>query len=418
MDLDAEHGHVVTAAFKANDVAIVGAGPAGLFAAEIIAGAGHRVTIYERMPSPARKFLLAGRGGLNLTHSEPFASFLPRYGDAAESIRATIEAFPPSRLIEWANGLNADTFTGTSGRVFPRAMKASPLLRAWLLRLNGLGIAIKTRHRWTGFRAAGELSFETPDGPITIKPGASLFALGGASWPKLGSDGAWTQPFARADIASTPLAPANCGVLVPWSDVFKSRFQGIPLKRIALSIAGITVRGEAIITAKGLEGGAIYALVPHIRTFLAAHESAMLYIDLKPDMTEAVLTERLSRRRPKETLTNFLRKATHLDPAAVALLREGAPPLPDRPDALAAHIKTVAIRVVGLTGLERAISTAGGVRWDELDAHLMIKRRPGVFLAGEMLDWEAPTGGYLLQGTFATAATAANGLLAWLAEQQ
>ncbi|MFA5958727.1 TIGR03862 family flavoprotein [Hyphomicrobium sp.] len=401
-----------------NDIAIIGAGPAGLFAAEIIAATGLRVTIYERMPSPARKFLLAGRGGLNLTHSEPLEELLARYGGCADEVRAVVKAYPPSRLIDWANGLDAQTFIGTSGRVFPKAMKASPLLRAWLRRLNGLGVTIKTRHHWTGFSEAGELVFATPDGSITIKPDASLFALGGASWPKLGSDGAWVDAFENAGIASTPLLPANAGVLVPWSNVFKLRFEGTALKRIALSIAGASARGEAIVTTRGLEGGAVYAVIPHIRTALAAHGSATLSVDLKPDLDTAALTERLSRRRPKETLTNFLRKAAHLDPVAIALLREGAAPLPDSSEALAARIKALPIQITGLTGLDRAISTAGGIAWSGLDSHLMIKARPGTFVAGEMLDWEAPTGGYLLQATFATAAAAANGLLEWRAARQ
>ncbi len=416
MDVDAEYGIMVSPQAAAHDIAIVGAGPAGLFAAEIIAHAGHRVTIYERMPSPARKFLLAGRGGLNLTHSEPLENFLPRYGD--DRVRTAVEAFPPSRLIEWADGLAAHTFTGSSGRVFPKAMKASPLLRAWLRRLSSLGVTIKTRHRWSGFDETGELSFETPDGPITIKPDASLFATGGASWPKLGSDGSWTEGFARAGIPSSPLTPANCGVLVPWSNVFKSRFEGSALKRIALSIGASTTRGELIITANGLEGGAIYALVPLLRAALATHKSAPLTIDLKPDVNAMALAERLSQRRPKETLTNFLRKATHLEPAAIALLREGTARLPEDAGSLVARIKSVPIQVTGLAGLDRAISTAGGVAWTELDAHLMVKSHPGVFVAGEMLDWEAPTGGYLLQATFATASEAAKGLLSWLAARQ
>lgn len=408
----------MTARFEVRDVAIVGAGPAGLFAAEIIAQAGHRVTVYERMPSPARKLLIAGRGGLNLTHSEPLEPFLTRYGDGANGIRRAVATFPPSRLIEWANGLGAQTFIGTSGRIFPKAMKASPLVRAWLQRLAGLGVTIKTRHRWTGFSPAGELTFETPDGPLCIKPDASLFALGGASWPKLGSDGAWSDRLQSLGIAIAPLTPANCGALVPWSDVFRSRFEGTALKRIAVSIADVSARGEAIVTASGLEGGVIYALVPHIRSLLATQKSATLTLDLKPDTDAAALAERLAHRRPKETLTNFLRKAAHLDPAAVALLRENSAALPAEPAALAQHIKALPIQVVGLTGMDRAISTAGGIAWTELDERLMVKRRPGMFAAGEMLDWEAPTGGYLLQGTFATAAVAANGLLLWLAERQ
>ncbi len=418
MGLDGEHGNMVSKTVDAKDVAIIGAGPAGLFAAEVIANAGHRVSIYERMPSPARKFLLAGRGGLNLTHSEPLERFLTRYGESADEVRMAVETFPPERLIAWANDLDAQTFVGTSGRVFPKAMKASPLLRAWLRRLDSLGVSIKPRHRWVGFNDTGALVFETTNGQLTITPDAALFALGGGSWPKLGSDGAWVDQFRNTGVAITPLEPANCGVRVSWSEVFKSRFEGLALKRIALSIASTTVRGEAVVTANGLEGGAIYALGPQIRAALGDGKSATLIVDLKPDLTQPALAERLGRRRSGETLTNFLRKAAHLDPVAVALLREGNAALPDSADALAARIKALPLQVVGVTDIDRAISTAGGVTWTALDENLMLKDRPGLFVAGEMLDWEAPTGGYLLQGTFATAASAANGLLGWLARRQ
>lgn len=395
------------------EVAIVGAGPAGLYAAERIAREGHRVTIYERMPSPARKFLLAGRGGLNLTHSEALPAFLDRYGDDAADVRAAVEAFPPQDLIAWANGLGADTFVGTSGRVFPRAMKASPLLRAWLGRLAELNVTIKTRHLWTGFAASGALQFETATTPrIEVAPDATLLALGGASWPRLGSDGRWTAVFEAADISVTPLVPANCGVVIPWSEVFRSRFEGSALKRIALTIDGVTQRGEAIVTRDGLEGGVIYALGPQIRRALARDGKAKLILDLKPDIPLDELTSRLAKPRRKDTLTNFLRKAAHLDASAVGLLRETE--LPTDAEALAARIKGVPLRVLGLASLDRAISTAGGVAWQSVDANLMLRNRPGVFLAGEMLDWEAPTGGYLLQATFATAARAAAGLLNWL----
>ncbi len=395
------------------EVAIVGAGPAGLYAAERIAREGHRVTVYERMASPARKFLLAGRGGLNLTHSEALPAFLDRYGNEAADIRAAVEAFPPQGLIAWANGLGADTFVGTSGRVFPRAMKASPLLRAWLRRLAELDVTIKTRHLWTGFAPSGALQFETATmRRIEVAPDATLLALGGASWPRLGSDGRWTAVFEAADIAVTPFAPANCGVIIPWSETFRSRFEGSALKRPALTIEGITRRGEAIVTRDGLEGGAVYALGPQIRRALARDGTATLVLDLKPDMPLDELASRLTKPRRKDTLTNFLRKAAHLDAAAVGLLREAE--LPADAEALAARIKGIPLRVSGLASLDRAISTAGGVAWQSVDEALMLKSRPGVFLAGEMLDWEAPTGGYLLQATFATAARAAAGLLNWL----
>jgi uncharacterized flavoprotein (TIGR03862 family) len=371
--------------------------------------------MFERMASPARKFLLAGRGGLNLTHREDLATFLKRYGAHSVDIQRMVEAFPPDKLIAWANDLGAETFVGTSGRVFPRAMKASPLLRAWLRRLDDLGVTIRTRHRWTGFGAAGGLTFEVADGStIDVVSDAALFALGGASWPRLGSDGRWTGAFEDVGVAVTQLAPANCGVVIPWSHVFKSRFEGTALKRIALSIGGSTQRGEAIITRDGLEGGAVYALGPQIRAALARDGVATLVVDLKPDATHDELASRLAKPRGKETMTNFLRKSARLDSAAVGLLREAE--LPEGSDALASHIKAVPLRITGLAGLERAISTAGGVAWTAVDAHLMLRDRPGVFVAGEMLDWEAPTGGYLLQGTFATAAWAASGIIDWLAK--
>lgn len=395
------------------DVAIAGAGPAGLFAAEIIAQRGHHVTVYERMPSPARKFLLAGRGGLNLTHSEPLPDFLDRYGVDAGHVRAAVGSFTPAQLTAWADALGAETFTGSSGRIFPRAMKASPLLRAWLGRLAQLGVTIKTRHTWRGFSESGALLFETPDEPVVeIKADAALLALGGASWPKLGSDGRWIDAFAREGLAVTPLAPANCGVLISWSEIFRSRFEGAALKRVALTSDGTTRRGEAIITREGLEGGAVYALVPAIRAELAARGTARLMIDLKPYLSHEVLAARLARPRGKDTMTNFLRKAVHLNAPAAALLREAI--LPDGPEALAARIKAVPLDITGVASITRAISTAGGAAWPSVDDTLMLRARPGVFLAGEMLDWEAPTGGYLLQATFATSAKAANGLLEWL----
>jgi uncharacterized flavoprotein (TIGR03862 family) len=419
LGIDAEHGDLVSRATpaKVHHVAIVGAGPAGLFAAEIIAGSGHNVTIYERMASPARKFLLAGRGGLNLTHSEPLETFLARYGDAASEVRVAVEGFPPSHLIAWANDIGARTFVGTSGRVFPQAMKASPLLRAWLRRLDGLGVTIKTRHLWTGFTPSGGLSFETSDNEtITVDPDAALLALGGASWPKLGSDGRWVDAFRALDIPVTPLVAANCGVAVPWSQIFRARFEGAALKRIALTIGNVTQRGEAFVTRNGLEGGAVYALAPRIRAALDTGKETEITVDLKPDVSLSDLTQRLGKPRGGDTMTNFLRKAVHLDAVGIGLMREAG--LPVGAEALATRIKAVPLRVTGLAGLDRAISTAGGVAWRSLDQGSMIRAQPGVFVAGEMLDWEAPTGGYLLQATFATAAKAANGLLSWLAARE
>jgi uncharacterized flavoprotein (TIGR03862 family) len=395
-------------------VAIIGAGPAGLMAAEVIASAGHAVTIYERMPSPARKFLMAGRGGLNLTHSEPLELFLTRYGPDADRVRDAVSAFPPERVIAWTNGLGLETFTGSSGRIFPKTMKASPLLRAWLKRLSTLGVELKTQHTWTGFENGCCITVRAPDGTI-LKPAsdAVVLALGGASWPRLGSDGAWAPIFEQSGISITPLEPANSGVLIKWSDIFANRFAGSPLKRIAVTCGEKHLRGEAVVTRGGVEGGVIYALGKDIRAALHKNGEAVLEIDLKPDTSHAELTERFSRPQGSQSRTNFLRKSAGLDAAAIGLLRE-AGPLPENAEALAALIKSMPIAVKGTAGIERAISTAGGVRFTGLSPDLMVANRPGVFVAGEMLDWEAPTGGYLLQGAFATGQAAAKGVLHWL----
>ena len=396
------------------DVAIIGAGPAGLIAAEVLATIGHRVTIYDRMPSPARKFLLAGRGGLNLTHSEPLEVFQERYGDGADLVRKAIAAFPPTALIAWAEGLGQETFKGSSGRVFPKAMKASPLLRAWLKRLEGLGVQLLTRHTFTGFAPDGGIVLENAAGhEITLKSSATLLALGGASWPKLGSDGHWVKPFREAGIAVETLQPANAGALIPWSETYLRKFEGQALKRIAIETGGQRVRGEAVVTKTGLEGGAVYALSRAIRDRLATG-ICELTIDLAPDITHDALSERLRQGKQKDSLSNVLRKAAGLSPAAIGLLREGSKTLLRDPEDLARRIKSVRLPVSKLAGVERAISTAGGIRLSELDEALMLKARPGVFVAGEMLDWEAPTGGYLLQACFATGVLAARGIARWL----
>jgi uncharacterized flavoprotein (TIGR03862 family) len=304
--------------------AVVGAGPAGLMAAERLATAGVRVTVYDRMPSVGRKFLLAGRGGLNLTHSEPLETFLDRYRPSHEALRAAIAAFPPQRLREWCEMLGQPTFVGTSGRVFPKAMKASPLLRAWLRRLNDADVTFAMRHRFIGWRDGG-LSFARPDGTIvTDRPDVTVLALGGASWPRLGSDGGWVAALAEAGVTISPLRPANCGFRVPWSQPFRSRRAGTPLKRIAVTFAGETVRGEAIITADGIEGGAIYALSRPLREAIVCDGSAVLAIDLRPDLTQADLATRLAKARVKESLSTTLRKNVRLSPAAIDLLREAA----------------------------------------------------------------------------------------------
>ncbi|MBX9750075.1 MAG: TIGR03862 family flavoprotein [Roseococcus sp.] len=380
--------------------AVIGAGPAGLMAAETLALAGREVVIFDQMAAPARKFLLAGRGGLNLTHSEPLERFLTRYGDAAQRLRPAIDAFPPAALIAWAEGLGQEVFTGSSGRVFPRAMKASPLLRAWLARLEGLGVTLRRRHRWMGWDESGALRFATPEGELRFAAAASLLALGGASWPRLGSDGAWAGLL--ADVA--PFRPSNMGFRVDWSPHFAARFQGMPLKRVALSFAGRTQRGEAMITRDGIEGGLIYAFSAVLREALARDGFAEIMLDLRPDL------ERISLSGGSLSLSNQLRKQAGLSPVAVGLVQEALHAGVARP--VAELVKALPLRLHGTQGLDRAISSAGGLRFAAMDEHFMLQARPGVFVAGEMLDWEAPTGGYLLQACFSTGVAAAQGMLA------
>ena len=395
---------------KPPSVAIVGAGPAGLFAAECLAEKGLSVTVYDRMPSPARKFLMAGRGGLNLTHSEPLDAFIGRYGPASPLLTRALARFSPDDLRRWAHGLGEETFTGSSGRVFPKSFKASPLLRAWLRRLDRLGVRLFTRHEWRGFGADGALLFAIPDGETHVHADAVLLALGGASWPRLGADGGWVANLQRAGITVMPFEPANAGWLMPWTDHVR-RFAGTPLKRVALSLGGETARGDAMLTETGLEGGPVYALGALVRAALARGEGT-LTLDLRPDLDRAALVKKMSAARKGASLAKRLTQAG-LTPAMQAVLRE-AGPLPAEADALAARIKNVQLRVRGMAGLERAISSAGGIALDAIDAHFMVKARPGIFVTGEMLDWEAPTGGYLLQGCFATAALAADGVIAFL----
>jgi len=390
---------------------VVGAGPAGLAAAEVLAEAGWRVTIHERMPNPARKFLLAGRGGLNLTHAEPLEAFLDRYGDARPRLEPAIRAFTPSDLRAWAASLGIETFIGSSGRVFPVQMKASPLLRTWLARLGALGVTLEARSQWTGWDGDA-VTFETPDGATSQSPDATIFALGGASWPRLGSDGSWTDAFRSRGAEITPLRPANSGFVVNWSEIFRERFAGAPLKRISLRIGDHAVRGEAMIARYGIEGGAIYALGARLRDAITVHGEAMLEIDLAPDQALDTLTARLGGSR-KDSIANRLRKAG-LSPPAAGLLREDAegPTLPSDSEQLARRIKCVRIKLTGVSGIDRAISTAGGIGWDSVSDDYALKSVPRAFVAGEMLDWEAPTGGYLLQACMATGRAAARGMLA------
>lgn len=378
------------------DCAIIGGGPAGLMAAERLAGAGRQVTVFDRMPSLGRKFLLAGRGGLNITHSEPLERFVGRYGPEGAWLGPALEEFGPAALRDWCAALGEATTVGSSGRVFPASFKATPLLRAWLRRLAAQGVAVRTGHRWTGFED-GALRFETGTGSVIVSAGSTVLALGGASWPRLGSDGAWVEALG---VPVTPLRASNVGVLHEWSAVFRERFAGAPLKRIAARVGDATVRGEAVVTAAGLEGGVIYVLSRPIRAAIERAGAAMLELDLRPDLDEGEVARRMG--GPGVSRANAWRRAG-LSPAAAGLLREvGGTP------------KRAVVRLSGLAELERAISTAGGVARAGLTDGLMVLERPGVFVAGEMLDWDAPTGGYLLQACFATGWRAAGSALAWL----
>lgn len=402
-----------------NNIAVIGAGPAGLMAAEVLAQGGVRVTVYDAMPSAGRKFLMAGRGGLNLTHSEPLPHFMPRYREAASHLQGAIEAFPPDALRAWSEALGEPTFVGTSGRVFPKTFKASPLLRAWLRRLDAAGVRFAFRHRWSGWDEEGRLRFQTPDGALAIVADATVLALGGASWPRLGSDGGWVDTLAAKGVAISRLRPANSGFTVAWSELFRDKFEGQPLKGVALTIGAHTVRGEAMITRSGIEGGAVYALSAELREAVLELGQATLMIALRPDLDAASLTTRLSGTRGKQSLANFLRKAAQVSPVGIGLMQEaaiasGRPLSAYSPAELAELINAVPVQLTGTAPIDRAISTAGGIAFDELDSNFMIRKLPGVFAAGEMLDWEAPTGGYLLQASFATGAAAGRGVLVWL----
>jgi len=402
-----------------SDVAVIGAGPAGLMAAEVLARGGGRVTVYDAMPSAGRKFLMAGRGGLNLTHSEPLPAFLSRYREATPRLVAAIEAFPADALRAWSEAMGQPTFVGTSGRVFPKAFKASPLLRAWLRRLDSDGVKFAFRHRWAGWDEQGRLQFQTSDGPREVEAAATVLALGGASWPRLGSNGDWVAILAARDVDISPLKPANSGFTVDWSDIFRDRFEGQPLKGVQLTIGPQVARGEAIVTRSGIEGGAVYALSADLRDAILRDGQATLTIALRPDLGADELVRRLSAPRGKQSLSNFLRKAANLSHVAIGLLQEaaktsGTPLASMSPADLARLVNSVPVKLTGVAPIARAISSAGGVAFDELDSDYMIHRLPGVFAAGEMLDWEAPTGGYLLQASFATGVAAGKGALNWL----
>lgn len=402
---------------------VVGGGPAGLIAAEVLAKAGLAVTVYEHQRSVGRKLLLAGRGGLNITHSEPIDTMIGRYSSSSPSLVAALRAFTPQELRTWCASLGESTFVGSSGRVFPASFRATPLLRAWLARLDDLQVEIKVGHRWQGWakRPEGGVDltrpiFERSDGTaVEATSDVTILALGGASWPRVGSDGRWADTLTQLGVQISQLRPANCGVLVDWSADFVRQFGGSPLKNIALTVGTASIRGDAMITTAGLEGGPVYAHSAAIRDRIDDRGSCSLLFDLQPDLTVAQLVDRLARGRPKDSLAAALHRVG-LSKVAVALLREvTGNQVPRQPEALAAMIKALTIAVRATMPIERAISTAGGVAFSELDDALMLKRLPGVFVAGEMLDWDAPTGGYLLQASFSTAMTAANGAIDFLA---
>ena len=398
-------------------ITIIGSGPAGLMAAEILSSAGHAVTLYERKPSLGRKFLMAGRGGLNITHSEPLERFMTRYGAAAAWLTPIIHHFSPDDTRIWCDSLGQKTFIGSSGRVFPESFKASPLLRAWIARLEQAGVKFVMQHEWTGWNDHGELTFVTPDGVQTsIRSDATVLALGGGSWPKLGSDGSWTRLLAEKNIPLSPLRPSNCGFNIAWSDVFKSKYAGQPLKSITISFSGKTIPGDAMIGRNGIEGGAIYALSAPLRDAIADKGEAIITLDLRPGLRVEDIQKKLQTPRQSYSFSNFLRKMLNLPPVAIGLIYECKGQDLSAAD-LARLIKALPLRLNAPFPIDRAISTAGGIRLDALDDTLMLKQLPGVFVAGEMLDWEAPTGGYLLQASLATGFAAGHGVSVWLAKK-
>jgi len=401
-------------------VAIVGGGPAGLMAAEAASTSGVRVAVYDAMPSVGRKFLMAGKGGLNLTHAEPSASFFSRYGDRRAFLEPLLARFGPEALRAWARGFGVDTFVGSSGRVFPSTMKAAPLLRAWLHRLRTAGVSFHMRHRWCGWDEHGALKFATSQGEGTVAADAVVLALGGGSWSRLGSTGAWVPLLAARGVRVAPLRPANCGFDVGWSEHFRARHAGHPVKAVSLAYTGVDgiehrQLGEFMITATGVEGSLIYAWSARLRDAIDATGSAQLRLDLAPGRDPARLAGELARERGSSSMANHLRRRAGIDGVKAGLLRErlSAAEFAD-PVRLAAAIKSLPLRLIAPRPLDEAISSAGGVVFEGLDERLMLRALPGVFCAGEMLDWEAPTGGYLLTACFASGRAAGAGAVAWL----
>lgn len=395
--------------------AVIGGGPAGLMAAEALAATGVRVDVFEAMPSVGRKLLMAGKSGLNLTHAEPIEIFLQRYGSRRNVLEPAVRAFAPDDVRIWAAGLGVETFVGTSGRVFPTNFKAAPLLRAWVHRLRAAGVAFHMRHRWRGWEVGETLLFDTPQGSCRVRTEATVLALGGASWPHLGSDAAWVPLLRRRGVPVVSFRPANCGFDVPWSGHFRDRFAGHPVKAVALSFQDRRLRGEFVVTRHGIEGSAVYALSAALRDTIAESGHAVLSLDLAPDRNAVKLTQALSRPRGSRSWSNHLRRTVGLEGVKAGLLREFlGPETFDDPARLAASIKRLPLRLVAPRPLAEAISTAGGVRFEDLDRHYMVHTVPGLFCAGEMLDWEAPTGGYLLTACLATGRAAGVGAAEWL----
>lgn len=400
-------------------VAVIGGGPAGLMAAEVLSERGVLVDLYEAKPSIGRKFLVAGKGGLNLTHTEPLAAFEARYGSRVADIRPLLKEFGPSDVREWCHNLGIETFAGPSGRVFPKDMKALPALNRWMQRLRENGVRMRTRHRWLGWNADGSLLFSTPTGEFTTHPDATVLAVGGASWPKLGSDGKWMPTLQQKQIKVAGLKPSNCGFDVSWSPHFRERFAGEPLKSVVLKFTGINGEtfsraGSCMVTSNGLEGSLIYSASALIRDKISAQNSATISFDLAPDQSLDKLTQRLSMPQGSRSLSSHLRSKVKLKGVEAGLLREFAAAALNDPAHLASAIKNLEVPLIAPRPIEESISTAGGVCFDGLNACLMIESLPGLFCAGEMLDWEAPTGGYLLTACFASGRVAGQGAADWV----
>jgi uncharacterized flavoprotein (TIGR03862 family) len=398
-------------------IAIIGAGPAGLMAAEVISQAGIKVDVYDAMPSAGRKFLMAGKGGLNITHAEPYDSFIFRYGARKDAIKPMLDGFDAETLRKWVKELGINTFIGSSGRIFPAEMKAAPLLRAWLHRLRQGGVAFHMRHQWLGWgeSTSKTLRFMTPQGVREIKADVLVLALGGGSWPQLGSTGSWVPILIERGIQVTPLLPANCGFDFAWSEHFRERFAGQPLKSVSATFNGVHRRGECMVTATGIEGSLIYEFSAPLRDDIAAHGTAIITLDLAPDKSFTSLLEKFSQPAGKQSMANHLRKQIGIESVKAGLLREVLSPADfNDPVKVCSTIKSLPIKLVATRPLAEAISSAGGIRFDAVDEHLMIRTLPGTFCAGEMLDWEAPTGGYLLTACFASGRKAGEGVRGWL----